>query len=166
MTFLRIVIPLYLLFEHDLRANASRLSRGKTGIYFSGSCSVRLASAFDLPAAGYAVPGDRTRCQDHGNRSIRRTFRTRRNARLHACADRRSWRYIFRAGSSFLSLQFALSPMRVFARLIEHPFDIPIESPQHTACVKGSAIFSAMISAPTAVCHASRFCSAFGSFMM
>src|SRR6267378_6018889 len=28
MTFLRIAIPLYLLFEHDLRANASRLSRG------------------------------------------------------------------------------------------------------------------------------------------
>jgi hypothetical protein len=33
MTFLRIVIPLYLLFEHDLRANASRLSRGKTGTH-------------------------------------------------------------------------------------------------------------------------------------
>src|ERR1700732_3034476 len=27
------------LFEHDLRANASRLSRGKTGSHFSGSCS-------------------------------------------------------------------------------------------------------------------------------
>src|SRR6266851_2462806 len=42
MTFLRIVIPLYLsifLLEHDLRANASRLSRGKTGAHFSGSCS-------------------------------------------------------------------------------------------------------------------------------
>src|SRR5258705_8346955 len=39
MTFLRIVIPFYLLFEHDLRANASRLSRGKTGTHFSGSCS-------------------------------------------------------------------------------------------------------------------------------
>src|ERR1700732_7764 len=39
MTFLRIVIPLYLLFEHDLRANAARLSRGKTGAHFSGSCS-------------------------------------------------------------------------------------------------------------------------------
>src|SRR6266436_4829218 len=47
MTFLRIVIPLYILFEHDLRANASRLSRGKTGSHpsgrgpracFSGSC--------------------------------------------------------------------------------------------------------------------------------
>jgi hypothetical protein len=25
------------LIEHDLRANASRLSRGKTGIHFSGS---------------------------------------------------------------------------------------------------------------------------------
>jgi len=34
--------PLYLLFEHDLRANASRLSRGKTGTHFSGSCSRRL----------------------------------------------------------------------------------------------------------------------------
>jgi hypothetical protein len=33
MTFLRIVIPLYLLFEHDLRVNASRLSRGKTGTH-------------------------------------------------------------------------------------------------------------------------------------
>src|SRR5438876_9205586 len=41
MTFLRIVIPLYLFFEHDLRANASRLSRGKTGVHFSGSCSKR-----------------------------------------------------------------------------------------------------------------------------
>src|SRR5258706_3275734 len=29
------------LFEHDLRANASRLSRGKTGTHFSGSCSKR-----------------------------------------------------------------------------------------------------------------------------
>src|SRR5882672_7349085 len=28
-----------LLFEHDLRANASRLSRGKTATHFSGSCS-------------------------------------------------------------------------------------------------------------------------------
>src|SRR6267142_3466979 len=28
---------LILLFEHDLRANASRLSRGKTGPHFSGS---------------------------------------------------------------------------------------------------------------------------------
>jgi hypothetical protein len=27
------------LFEHDLRANASRLSRGKIGSHFSGSCS-------------------------------------------------------------------------------------------------------------------------------
>jgi transposase len=27
------------LFEHDLRANASRLSRGKTGTHLSGSCS-------------------------------------------------------------------------------------------------------------------------------
>ena len=33
-----IISPLYLisLFEHDLRANASRLSRGKTGAHFSG----------------------------------------------------------------------------------------------------------------------------------
>src|SRR6266852_1755395 len=30
---------LALLFEHDLRAHASRLSRGKTGAHFSGSCS-------------------------------------------------------------------------------------------------------------------------------
>src|SRR5258708_39460424 len=30
---------LIFLFEHDLRANASRLSRGKTGTHFSGSCS-------------------------------------------------------------------------------------------------------------------------------
>src|SRR6266850_5980666 len=33
------------LFEHDLRANASRLSRGKTGIHFSGSCSSDLGTA-------------------------------------------------------------------------------------------------------------------------
>jgi hypothetical protein len=44
MTFVRIVISLYLLFEHDLRANISRLSRGKTGIHFSGSCSRKLLS--------------------------------------------------------------------------------------------------------------------------
>ncbi len=31
MTFLRIVIPLYALFEHDLCP--------KTGIHFSGSCT-------------------------------------------------------------------------------------------------------------------------------
>jgi hypothetical protein len=30
---------LNLLFEHDLRAKASRLSRGKTGFHYSGSCS-------------------------------------------------------------------------------------------------------------------------------
>ena len=30
------------MFEHDLRANALRLSRGKTASYFSGSCSRRL----------------------------------------------------------------------------------------------------------------------------
>src|SRR6202043_2741991 len=29
------------LFEHDLRANATRLSRGKTSSHFSGSCSSR-----------------------------------------------------------------------------------------------------------------------------
>jgi hypothetical protein len=29
-----------------------------------------------FPAGGYAVPHDRTRFQDHGNQSIRRTFRT------------------------------------------------------------------------------------------
>src|SRR6267378_4934405 len=34
------------------------------------------ANAFDLPRGGYAVPHDRTRCQDPGNQSIRRTFRT------------------------------------------------------------------------------------------
>ena len=34
------------------------------------------SSAFDLPGADYAVPDDQTRCQDHGNQSIRRTFRT------------------------------------------------------------------------------------------
>jgi hypothetical protein len=39
MIFRRIVIPLYPFVEHDLRANASRLSRGKTGTHFSGSCS-------------------------------------------------------------------------------------------------------------------------------
>src|SRR5712664_3987826 len=31
------------LFEHDLRANASRLSRGKTGTHFSGSCSSEIS---------------------------------------------------------------------------------------------------------------------------
>ena len=34
------------------------------------------------------------------------------------------------------------------------------------ACIKGPRFSAAMISASTAVCHASRFCSAFGSFMM
>jgi hypothetical protein len=34
MTYLRIVIRSNLLFEHDFRANALRLSRGKTGSQF------------------------------------------------------------------------------------------------------------------------------------
>jgi len=34
------------------------------------------------------------------------------------------------------------------------------------ACISGPRSSAAMISASTAVCHASRFCSAFGSFMM
>src|SRR5258705_12923574 len=42
MTFLRIVIRSIFLFEHNLRANASRFSRRKTGPHFSGSCSRRL----------------------------------------------------------------------------------------------------------------------------
>src|ERR1700679_3707606 len=33
------MFPTIFLLEHDLRADASRLSRGKTGIHFSGSCS-------------------------------------------------------------------------------------------------------------------------------
>jgi len=37
MTFLRIVIPLHPLFEHDLRANSLRLPRMKTSTHFSGS---------------------------------------------------------------------------------------------------------------------------------
>src|SRR5258706_10608587 len=37
MTFLRIVIPLHRLFEHDLRANSLRLPRMKTSTHFSGS---------------------------------------------------------------------------------------------------------------------------------
>src|SRR6266571_3258442 len=39
MTFFESSSRSIFLFEHDLRANASRLSRGKTGTHFSGSCS-------------------------------------------------------------------------------------------------------------------------------
>src|SRR6266566_1450107 len=67
MTFLRIVIPLYLFFEHDLRANASRLSRGKTGIHFSGSCSS--AQPLRKTKIWPATP----RCQKRGVR-IRRSY--------------------------------------------------------------------------------------------
>jgi len=48
-----------LLFEHDLRANGfPRLSRGKTGIHFSGSCSIRLF----LRAASMAAASAAARC--------------------------------------------------------------------------------------------------------
>jgi hypothetical protein len=40
------------LFEHDLRANASRLSRGKTGTHFSASCSSRKRSARGILGIG------------------------------------------------------------------------------------------------------------------
>jgi hypothetical protein len=33
---------------------------------------------------------------------------------------------------SFVSLQFALSPMCVFARRIEHPLDMPVQRSHHT----------------------------------
>jgi len=36
------IMVAFFLFEHDLRANASRLSRAKTGSRFSGSCSARI----------------------------------------------------------------------------------------------------------------------------
>jgi hypothetical protein len=62
MTFLRTSSRSILLFEHDLRANALRLSRGKTGTHFaltrpfgSGSCSSSIApapSSVHLAAAG------------------------------------------------------------------------------------------------------------------
>src|ERR1700686_4915542 len=38
MTFFESSSRSIFLFEHDLRADASRLSRGKTGTQFSGSC--------------------------------------------------------------------------------------------------------------------------------
>jgi hypothetical protein len=39
------------LFGHDLRANASRLSRAKTGIHFSGSCPKILLQRFQARRA-------------------------------------------------------------------------------------------------------------------
>src|SRR5436190_24388956 len=39
MTFFESSSRSIFLFEHDLRANAVRLSRGKTASHFSGSCS-------------------------------------------------------------------------------------------------------------------------------
>src|SRR6185437_9309864 len=39
------------LFEHDLRANASRLSRGKTGFHFSRSCSELQIRYFAIAAS-------------------------------------------------------------------------------------------------------------------
>src|SRR5882757_985600 len=45
------------LIEHALRANALRLSRGKPGFHFSGSCSRR--SAADSGIVVDQFPGDR-----------------------------------------------------------------------------------------------------------
>src|ERR1700694_4913796 len=43
------------LIEHDLRANASRLSRGKTGFHFSGSCSGNSRGLFLVKPANNCV---------------------------------------------------------------------------------------------------------------
>src|SRR5712691_1317074 len=44
------------LVEHDLRANASRLSRGKTPAHFSGSCS-----SYGIANGGVSTIGGRGR---------------------------------------------------------------------------------------------------------
>ena len=77
--------------------------------------------------------------------------------------------YIFRAGSSFLSLfNFRFPqcvPLRDELNTRSTPRLRALSMPMR-ACIKGPRFSAAMISVSTAVCHASRFCSAFGSFMM
>src|SRR5260370_31623572 len=97
MTFLRVVIPLYPLFEHDLRANASRLSRGKTGPHFSGSCSTVFPSC---PLAGPAAGAAAQACSGMRAAAIRAAAgRARPVADRLAAAARRVGRAHLVAGS-------------------------------------------------------------------
>src|SRR6202051_187294 len=80
------------LFEHDLRANASRLSRGKTGTHFSGSCArggVFMIIAIDGPAAsGKGTLGKRL-AKHYGYRHLATgvVYRAAARAMLDAGAD-------------------------------------------------------------------------------
>jgi hypothetical protein len=70
---------------------------------------------------------------------------------------------------SSLSLICAFPNACLLRRFIKHPVGISIESPQHTDAHmhQRSMIFCGHDQRlDRAVCHASRFCSAFGSFMM
>src|SRR5712672_1802623 len=59
------------LFEHDLRANASRLSRGKTGSHFSGSCSSAKTRFALLPGHDGSNIQGAERLLDCGQRLLR-----------------------------------------------------------------------------------------------
>ena len=67
-------------------------------------------SGLDLPVVRCAAPDDRLCYRDRGNQPIPRTFCTYGNVRLRTCADLHFWQRICRAESSFVSLQFFLSP--------------------------------------------------------
>src|SRR5262249_49037359 len=75
-----------LLFAHDLRANASRLSRGKTATHFSGSCAMARRTGSDQTA-------------HHGNQA----------AALLLCSDRDA-QEIFDPGFLEMSNQNAALP--------------------------------------------------------
>jgi hypothetical protein len=66
------------LFEHDLRANVSRLSRGKTGSHFSGSCLV--ARWVGIISAAWRVIGS---C---GSRADGSRADAHRDSTGHGCA--------------------------------------------------------------------------------
>src|SRR5665647_3741937 len=65
------------MFAHDLRANASRLSQGKTGFHLSGSCSSGagwLSRTRSNPMCDYSLHAVATRPARVGETLITTTF--------------------------------------------------------------------------------------------
>src|ERR1700730_12783827 len=69
-------------------------------------------------------------------------------------------------GFSSVLLQLPFSPMRVFARGVELPIDVTVQSPHDAdrAIMVGPLNSTAWISASTAAYHSSSRCSVFESF--
>jgi hypothetical protein len=72
------------LFEHDLRANASRLSRGKTGFRFPGSCSKGEKRPADLIGAAVRMLRSPPGRLEEGAGAPQTTGKTRRRSRWGA----------------------------------------------------------------------------------